>query len=54
MAAAKAPNISRQILGKSLVPLLNEDISDSDLFLIILAIGSLKIKGYLSRAIYYK
>jgi hypothetical protein len=45
MAAAKAPNISRKILGKILTPLLNKDISDSDLFLIILVIKSLKIRA---------
>jgi hypothetical protein len=45
MAAAKAPRISRKILGIILAPLLSEDMSDSDLFLIVLAIEGLETRA---------
>jgi hypothetical protein len=44
MAAAKAPRINRQILGTILAPFSNEDTSDSNLFLIVLAIEGLEIR----------
>jgi hypothetical protein len=44
MAAAKAPRISRPILGTILAPLLSEDTSDSDLFLIVLVMKGLEIR----------
>jgi hypothetical protein len=41
MAAAKAPRINRQILGTILAPFSNENTSDSNLFLIVLAMEGL-------------
>jgi hypothetical protein len=45
MAATKAPRISRPILGAILAPLLNEDTSDSNLFLIVLAMEGLETRA---------
>jgi hypothetical protein len=44
MAAAKATRINRQILGTILAPFSNEDTSDSDLFLIVLAMKGLETR----------
>jgi hypothetical protein len=50
MAAAKPPRISRIVLGMPLASLLDEDMSDSDLILVVLTMEGLKTRAIKAEA----